>query len=318
MGLRFVVLLLLLSLPQFGAVTFSQQYPPGVDAASQLRFGIGARALGMGSAFTAVAQGPEAVYWNPASLAGSLLSVGGMYTEPFGGGEELGYRVQFVGLAGSYEALGYGVGWFNSHVSDIPLTGDGGSFDYDSSVFFLSLALEEEKEGLSISVGGSLKVYREAMLEGRALGFGYDIGVLVDLGGVRLSYCSQDVGVTRYRWEGTGQEPVVFVPWIHRFGISAAFLEGMVLASIDLVWEPGELVSLSPRFGIEVSPVEWVSVRGGVRLDPFADGYHTVFTLGLGVSPWEKFRLDYAFLINPLPASDISTSTHVFSVEFEF
>lgn len=299
----------------FGIVTFPQRYPPGVDAASQLRFGIGARALGMGSAFTAVAQGPEAVYWNPAFLTESRLSVGGMYTEPFG---ELGYRVQFAGLVGSHGNFGYGVGWFNSHVSDIPLTGDGGSFDYDSSVFFLSLALEEDKGGFSIAVGGSLKVYREAMLEGRALGFGFDIGVLVDIGEVNLSYCSQDVGMTRYRWTGTGQEPMVFVPWIHRFGVSVSLFGGLALGSFDLVWEPGELVPLLPRLGIEVSPVEWVSVRGGVRLDPFGEEYHPVFTTGLGVRPLEGFSLDYAFLVNPLPVSSISTSTHVFSVEFEF
>jgi hypothetical protein len=41
----------------------------GTAAAQFLSLGAGARALGMGEAYTAVADGPEAAYWNPAGLA---------------------------------------------------------------------------------------------------------------------------------------------------------------------------------------------------------------------------------------------------------
>lgn len=40
----------------------------GTTAADFLTFGAGARALGMGEAYTAVADGPDAAYWNPAGL----------------------------------------------------------------------------------------------------------------------------------------------------------------------------------------------------------------------------------------------------------
>ncbi|OGS37607.1 MAG: hypothetical protein A2506_13590 [Elusimicrobia bacterium RIFOXYD12_FULL_66_9] len=43
----------------------------GTASAEFLRIGAGARALGMGEAFSAVAEGPEAAYWNPAGLAHS-------------------------------------------------------------------------------------------------------------------------------------------------------------------------------------------------------------------------------------------------------
>lgn len=41
----------------------------GTAAAQFLQIGGGARSLGMGEAYTAVAEGPDAVYWNPAGLA---------------------------------------------------------------------------------------------------------------------------------------------------------------------------------------------------------------------------------------------------------
>jgi long-subunit fatty acid transport protein len=41
----------------------------GTASATFLRIGVGARAIGMGEAFVAVANDPSAVYWNPAGLA---------------------------------------------------------------------------------------------------------------------------------------------------------------------------------------------------------------------------------------------------------
>jgi hypothetical protein len=41
----------------------------GTSAAQFLQIGAGARSLGMGEAYTAVVEGPDAVYWNPAGLS---------------------------------------------------------------------------------------------------------------------------------------------------------------------------------------------------------------------------------------------------------
>lgn len=45
------------------------QSDAGVNGAQFLKIGAGARALGMGEAMTASAEGPEAMYWNPGGLA---------------------------------------------------------------------------------------------------------------------------------------------------------------------------------------------------------------------------------------------------------
>lgn len=47
----------------------SFQTDAGVNGAAFLKIGAGARALGMGEAMTASAEGPEALYWNPGGLA---------------------------------------------------------------------------------------------------------------------------------------------------------------------------------------------------------------------------------------------------------
>jgi len=64
--MRFAALAVLLALARPAAAV---QTLTGTAGAEFLRLGAGARALGMGEAYTAVADGPDAVYWNPAGLA---------------------------------------------------------------------------------------------------------------------------------------------------------------------------------------------------------------------------------------------------------
>src|SRR6267378_7062923 len=55
-----------------GAQTSLGGQRAGTSSATFLRIGVGARAVGMGETFVAVANDPSAIYWNPAGL-GSLL-----------------------------------------------------------------------------------------------------------------------------------------------------------------------------------------------------------------------------------------------------
>ncbi len=62
--MRLTIIFLLLSNTVFGENTKIAE-----TSASFLRMGVGARPLGLGSAFFAVAEGPEALYWNTAGLS---------------------------------------------------------------------------------------------------------------------------------------------------------------------------------------------------------------------------------------------------------
>lgn len=63
--IAFIILIILISLP----VIYLFAAGPGTSAAQFLKLSIGARAVGMGESFAAVADDMSSVYWNPAGLA---------------------------------------------------------------------------------------------------------------------------------------------------------------------------------------------------------------------------------------------------------
>lgn len=303
----------------FVVIGIGQENPPGFGGQAQYRLGVGARALALAGAFTAVAEGPESVYWNPAAASWAQRGFGGMHTQPFAGlAGDLGIYVNYLGVVSSYGVWGLAGGWFNTHVSGIPYAeGDViGTFDYDSSVFLFGGGLRQEFEFGAVAAGLTLKLYRETMLQGYAQGLGLDLGVIVDLGGVRVGYCSQDIGGTRYQWQGTGQRPVVEVPWVHRLGVAARWWEGLVLTVAEAEFVLGNVPDL--KMGLEWAPVSWFFLRGGVRLTSVPNrGYQPVWSLGLGVS-WGAFSMDVAYLHNPLSGLALPAATYVFSLNVRF
>ena len=67
MSRRSLILIVLLLLIVSGGARVGE---PGNSGFVFLRLGNGARASGMGEAFTAVADGATSIYWNPAGMAG--------------------------------------------------------------------------------------------------------------------------------------------------------------------------------------------------------------------------------------------------------
>ena len=316
-------LLLLATCVGLGAV--AQEGPPGVNAWAQYQLGIGARALALGGAYTALAWGDAAAYWNPAALVYSPPMAGGMYTEPFAGGVggELGYRVQYLGIVGQLEGLGLGAGWFNVHVSGIPYTDGDSGFDYDASAFLAGVATRWPLEEIGeLAVGATAKLYRESMLEGRAQGLGWDVGALFSSGRLTLGYCSQDVGTTRYHWRGTGQEPLVVIPWIHRLGVAYRGEKPPINISGEVVLGVDPFPEL--RAGLEWLPVEGLALRVGARMRrPYAQSpYLPTVSAGAGLS-WEALVFDFAFVRTVLtPAEEevgaFFSDTYVFSLGVRF
>ena len=101
----------------------------GAHAAEFLSHGVGARALGMGSAFVAIADDATATYWNPAGLTKvKKHSFSAMYADTFSTGDGSWLSRGLV----SYNFLNYvyqiqdigslGLSWIRLGVDDIPRT----------------------------------------------------------------------------------------------------------------------------------------------------------------------------------------------------
>lgn len=178
-----------------------------------LAIGVGARALGMGSAFTAAVNDVTSGYWNTAGLLGVRgdLQVGAMHTEYFAG---IG-KYDYIGLAkpiDSASTLGFSVLRFG--VDDIPNTIDlvdaEGNVDYDrittfsaaDHAFILSYARKLKVPGLR--VGGDAKViYRRVGDFATAWGFGLDAAAQYDLDKWRFAAVARDVTGTFNAWSYT-------------------------------------------------------------------------------------------------------------------
>jgi hypothetical protein len=134
----------------------------GGNAAQFLKIGAGARALGMGEAMTACAEGPEALYWNPAGLAAAR-------------GLELGYaRAELPDSTHhDYAALALPAGW------------SGGVFGF--AFTRLSQGAIEQVDNVGVS-RGSFAPHSEAFSFGYARAFTEEDALTKDRGYFRDSW----------------------------------------------------------------------------------------------------------------------------------
>lgn len=207
--------------------------------------GGGARALAMGGAFTAVADDPSAVYWNPAGLSGiGSRQVMLMHSERFGDliDRDFAAYVQPVdwSLLGGTEA-GFGVSVIRLGLDNIPFTdhlfdqldhnGDGvvsdeellgqdglpgpSLFDLEDQILYKSdseLALfvsYAERKG-DWRLGGSLKLIRQSIGDYNSLGIGFDFALLRPRiwRGLDFGVKLQDITTTYLSWntdDGTNE-----------------------------------------------------------------------------------------------------------------
>lgn len=294
-----------------GLTGVAQAVPPGVDAASFSRIGIGGWPLSLGGAYVAVAEGTTAGYWNPAGLAYLQgFSAEGMYTNWLG----VGIHYQHLGVAG-YPPLGeerpqlrlaktpitFSLNWLWVAVPDIPWVeegGEAGTFTAWSHLVLLSAGWPLSED---LALGATLKVYHDSILEGESLGVGVDLGVLwetqVGEQKLRLGAVTTDVGSSRVQWYGTTGEPVNYVPWLVKAG-AALFL-----------WEDKVVLAAVAERGVDRPRLERVRVGVGVQVEFLALGvgwnqplYGEAgrWSVGLRVRPWSWLSLEYAFLPAPL------------------
>ena len=277
------------------------------DAAHFLRNGLGARALGMGSSFVAVANDATASVWNPAGLATqSGLHLGASYENQFGGL----VTSQFLGGAYAEDTWGIGASWVNSDLY---------------SAYFLSAATNM----MGISLGASGKLYSFTYDLQTASGFGVDVGAVFNISldnlDISLGLVTRDIGWTVIRWHGLVQPEEDHAAWVTRFGTAVTGMMdfGSLMATADLEValrrppNPNETNYLTDTvevildLGIEVIIGDF-ALRAGLADISIAGTSDLQIhpTLGLGAKVM-GVAVDAAWIPNDLGA------TYLLSVEFE-
>lgn len=178
-------------------------------AASFLEIPIGGKALGLGGAFTAIADDGTAFYWNPAGVGlvqNKLLSA--MYSSQYGSIGSPGANFYFAGWTMPISGIGVSANWIRLAVNDIPLHADlrqytsleqryrlvkesqgGETFSDVEDAFVFTFARNNKVEldlgwsyfkfPIEIPVGVNVKLLRQSLYDTDATGIGIDAGVML-------------------------------------------------------------------------------------------------------------------------------------------
>ena len=179
-----------------------------------LSIGVGARALGMGGAFAAVADDASAAYWNPAGLSFiSNIEVTMIHLNT----NSL-QKYDFVNYAQYIEDIGaFAVSYIRLSVDQIPLTQDTpdikGYFENSENAILVSGGSRIFK---GVAVGATFKYLFGGFSSGvdaSFSGWGLDLGVLFKpIRQLKLGLNLQDITGTTVQWQNTVTEPTNTIP----------------------------------------------------------------------------------------------------------
>lgn len=244
-----------------------------VGTAAMMDIGMGARALGMGGAFIAVADDANAIYYNPAGLA--LIEgrhVTSLYTSQYGAA---GY------MAAGYAQKNVGAGLLMLDASGIEETDEFANVTgYFGMREYTAIGAYGVTVWPNISLGGAVKYYSQSLPGDTGSGLTGDVGLLYDAGVIKVGAVARSVlGSVHYT---SGDDDAFDRSW--GVGVSTRPLPGLLVAADAVV--KGEYTL---HAGAEYL-LGNMALRGGAI---WGEG-RTSFTAGLGVV-MPGFSVDYAY-----------------------
>lgn len=274
-------------------------------AGEPFNLGMGARPLGLGNSYVAVAEDPTSVYWNPAGLKGaSSRQLFLMHSEVFGGllrMDFLSFSVENVmgdvtGGVGLYILSSPGIKQTalvdtsdTAHASNVGVIDE---LNYNLIAMYLGGA----RDFLGGRLGVSIKVLQEDLSVEKGIGMGFDLGYQKSGEHVGYGIVLRDAFTTPIFWSSGRKEYIM--PNL-RLGISFK-RKGSFLLTADLqtffenrsTSSPLNLsiVSFEPSLGLEINVTRFFKLRGGL------DRGNPAFGAGIKAS---RFDIDYAFLAHP-------------------
>lgn len=320
------------------ATTFSQTTKTGTTAAQVLKFNVGPRAIGMGGAFTAIANDVSSIYWNPSGTANIKSN------EVF-----FNHTSLYLDIAHDYAAIATNMNEFGSvgafvsilSMDDMKVRtiqypeGTGELFTYNTVVIGLNYSKYLTD---NFSIGFNAKYINENLWHMSATGFAIDIGTLYKIPvlnelriassisnfGTKMQLSGRDVTVI-YN-SGAGNTNIINsnieldkfdLPLIFRFGLSVDAIKSSsnrITIGVDAIHPNDNSEYINT--GFEYSWNEIVFLRAGYN-SLFETDSEKGLTFGVGINyrifDLVKAKFDYAF-------QDFGrlNNVHYFSIAVEF
>ncbi len=294
-----------------------------VNAMPHLRLGAGARSIGLGGAYTAIAEDATATVWNPAGL-GSAADLSLNFSTQRLSLDRTHNFIAITKMLGSYGSIGLAV--TNFGVSDYNLydaKGEyGGKADYSSNAYSLSYGIAIGHFNIGLTGRMLADNFGVDSVENQSGFGGVDIGLMghalhIDANEEQVPTFHYGI-VAKYLGASLGEEGTV--PMVVDVGVAYDLYMGNVVtfsADIEQEFVNLEESAFSMRGGVEYTITTNKStefaIRAGVRAS--RDVQNLFGGLGVNIA---GLQLDYA--IQDGMASEINGvgSTHYVSVSYEF
>ena len=293
-----------------------------------LSLGVGARPLGMGGSFSAIADDSTAAYWNPAGLGSLRRSEVTFMRSTISDLDSYSF-INYIHPAGKDNA--FGLSWMRVGIDDIPLTvvkkptpvGPGnrpeikGNFSLIDNAFILSHG--RKYSNLFVGVNAKL-IYISGYRQHNALGVGGDLGFLWvspdhQLGRFSVALVVQDFFRTKLYWntppEKTGQAAHTDTI-MQNFRLGFAYRQKIesVKSHLILSVDVDSRYDFEFHYGTEYVFSDLLSIRFGIQERKGFETIHNITAgvgLRLGFVTGAAFSIDYAFLGN----NDLGNSNRI-------
>ena len=294
----------------------------GVDAMPHLRLGAGARSIGMGGAFTAIADDATATVWNPAGLGSAADLSLNFSTQQL----DLDRSHNFIALTKSLGSAGsIGLAVTNAGVSGIQQYDAreryGGTFDYSANAYSLSYGIGFGNFGIGLTGRMLMDNFGAEGVESQSGFGGVDVGLMghalhIDVGEEKVPTFHYGLAA-KYLGAALGEDTVPMV-----ISVGAAYnlyMGNVVTFAADLEQEMVNLdeSATSLRLGAEYTILTYKStalaIRGGVKASRDVQNLFGGFGVNIG-----GLQIDYA--IQDGMASEIQGvgSTHFASLSYRY
>ncbi|MBD3287699.1 PorV/PorQ family protein [candidate division KSB1 bacterium] len=289
--LRRSIVLIIMIMPTF---LFSQQYErPGSATCTFLNIGVSPRAAGMGDSYFAVANGAEAVYYNPAILANLKgLNVSANHNEWFAN-----ISHDFLALAQNFNnlgALGVSLTYLSTDEMNVttPLQPEGTGETFYSTNYRIGLSYAR---GLTnyVSFGGSVYYIKSSLydtFEQSAVSGDISVIYVTDFRNFRFGMKIANFGSSITYVNEQYPLPINFI-----FGMAINVLqsESQTVLLCATGMKPSDDQTLT-RAGLEWSFKDFLFIRGGYKFNDDIATYSFGAGFKVGIERYQ-LRIDYAY-----------------------